>query len=113
MKATSVIDVVAVDAIVERNGNRYVPVGGIAHAGARGIAKVEIQVDGGGWQPATLRPPLSDTTWVIWRYEWPFQAGNHVFSVRCTDGDGASQIIDAHDPFPSGATGIDSLSASL
>ena len=113
MKATSVIDVVAVDGIVERNGDRYVPVGGIAHAGARGISKVEIQVDGGDWQPATLRPPLSDTTWVIWRYEWPFQTGNHVFSVRCTDGDGAPQSTDPHDPFPSGATGINSSSAGL
>ena len=29
-----------------------VPVGGIAHAGARGISKVEVQVDEGEWQTA-------------------------------------------------------------
>jgi DMSO/TMAO reductase YedYZ molybdopterin-dependent catalytic subunit len=111
MKATSVVDVVAVDEIVERDGNSFVPVGGIAHAGARGISRVEVQVDDRGWQDATLRPPLSETTWVIWRYEWPFEAGAHVFRVRCTDGAGAPQITESHDPFPSGASGIHSFSA--
>ena len=60
-----------------------VPIGGIAHAGARGISKVELQVDNGPWEPALLRKALSDLTWVIWRYEWPFQNGNHAFTVRC------------------------------
>ncbi len=113
MKATSVVDVVAVDRIVERNGSLVVPVGGIAHAGARGISRVEIQVDDGDWQNATLRPALSDTTWVIWRYEWPFQAGKHVFRVRCTDGEGNPQITEPQGTFPSGATGIHSSSARL
>ncbi|MBU2601731.1 MAG: molybdopterin-dependent oxidoreductase [Actinobacteria bacterium] len=113
MKVTSVIDVVAVDGIIERDGGRFVPVGGIAHAGARSISRVEVQVDDGEWQEATLRPPLSDTTWVIWRYEWPFQPGEHVFRVRCNDGGGAPQITERQGTFPSGATGIDSLSAEL
>ena len=113
MKATSVVDIVAVDGIVERDGSRFVPVGGIAHAGARGISRVEVQVDDGPWQDATLRPPLSETTWVIWRYEWPFEAGRHVFRVRCTDGAGAPQITESHDPFPSGATGIHSYVGRL
>ncbi len=34
---------------------KLVPIGGIAHAGARGISKVEVQVDGGPWQRAELR----------------------------------------------------------
>jgi DMSO/TMAO reductase YedYZ molybdopterin-dependent catalytic subunit len=112
MKATSVIDVVAVDSVIERDGERLVPVGGIAHAGARGISRVEVQVDEGDWQDATLREPLSDTTWVIWRYEWPFQTGEHEFRVRCTDGSGAAQIVEDHRPFPSGASGIHSRRAS-
>jgi DMSO/TMAO reductase YedYZ molybdopterin-dependent catalytic subunit len=112
MKATSVIDVVAIDGVIDRGGERFVPVGGIAHAGARGISRVEVQVDEGDWQDATLREPLSDTTWVIWRYEWPFQAGEHTFRVRCTDGSGAAQIVEDHRPFPSGASGIHSVQAS-
>ena len=57
MKATSVIDVVAVDGIVERNGDRYIQRRDRPR-GCRHI-QVEIEVDGGDWQPATLRPPLS------------------------------------------------------
>ena len=54
VKATSVIDTVAVDNIVERDGQMLVPVGGIAFAGARGISKVEVQVDSGPWEEAML-----------------------------------------------------------
>jgi hypothetical protein len=39
--------------------HKLVPIGGIAHAGARGISKVEVQVDGGPWEQAELRTPLS------------------------------------------------------
>ena len=63
-------------------------IGGIAHAGARGISKVELQVDDGPWQEAALRTPLSRLTWAIWRYEWPFQQGKHTFTVRCYEGNG-------------------------
>ncbi len=55
MKTTSVVDTVATDALASAGGQTYVPVGGIAHAGDRGISKVEVQVDGGPWEPAELR----------------------------------------------------------
>ncbi len=106
MKATSVIDTVAVNDVYEQNGQQLVPIGGIAHAGARGISKVEVQVDGGDWVRAELRTPLSQTTWVIWRYDWPFAAGEHTFAVRCYDGAGVMQDDRRSDPHPSGATGI-------
>jgi len=106
MKATSVIDTVAVESSINRNGQTLVPIGGIAHAGARGISRVEVRVDDGAWIPAALRTPLSDLTWVIWRYDWPLQTGNHLFSVRCVDGAGAAQIETPQEPHPSGASGI-------
>lgn len=107
MRATSVIDTVAVDTVAaDGSGRRLVPIGGIAHAGARGIARVEVQVDGGPWQPARLREPLSETTWVIWRYDWPFEPGTHTLAVRCIDGEGAAQIVEPAPPQPSGATGL-------
>jgi DMSO/TMAO reductase YedYZ molybdopterin-dependent catalytic subunit len=109
MKATSVIDTVAVDMmIVQADESTLVPIGGIAHAGARGVTKVEVQVDGGEWREAKLRTPLSDLTWVIWRYDWPFQKGRHTFTVRCYDGDGAPQIVEETPPAPSGASGLHS-----
>jgi hypothetical protein len=107
MKATSVIDTVAVDmTVIHADQRMLVPIGGIAHAGARGISKVELQVDDGPWQTALLRTPLSDLTWVIWRYDWPFQHGKHSFTVRCYDGQGIPQIVLQAPPEPSGATGL-------
>lgn len=113
VKTTSVIDSVAVNAIIGEGDQQRVPVGGIAFAGARGISKVEVRVDGGPWQEATLRSPLSETTWVIWRYEWPFEAGDHTFEVRCAEGDGTPQIEEKHANRPSGATGIHSVEETI
>jgi hypothetical protein len=106
VRITSVIDTVAVDAAYEQGGATFIPVGGIAYAGDKRISKVEVQVDGGEWVEAELRDPISDTTWVIWRYDWPFAGGEHEFRVRCYDGDGTPQIERNEDSGPEGATGI-------
>lgn len=106
VKATSVIDTVAVDAVDESDQQRRVPIGGIAFSGARGISQVELRIDGGAWQAAELRSPLSETTWVIWRYQWPFAEGEHTFEVRCAEADGTPQIEQASEARPSGATGV-------
>ena len=106
VKATSVIDTVAVKEIYDSEGQTLVPIGGIAFAGGRGISKVEVRVDGGPWAEARLRTPLSETTWVIWRYDWPFAEGNHTFEVRCAEADGTPQIEEERGNRPSGATGL-------
>ena len=107
MKATSVIDTVVTDATIKNEkGQTLVPIGGIAHAGARGISKVEIKIDDNPWQEVELRTPLSDLTWVIWRYNWPFKSGSHTFTVRCYDGSHTPQIVTPSPPDPSGATGL-------
>jgi DMSO/TMAO reductase YedYZ molybdopterin-dependent catalytic subunit len=113
VKTTSVIDTVAVDAIADNGDQRLVPIGGIAYSGARGISQVQVRVDGGSWQDAQLRAPLSETTWVIWRYDWPFAAGEHTFEVRCFEGDGTPQITESSDARPDGATGIHNRTATL
>jgi DMSO/TMAO reductase YedYZ molybdopterin-dependent catalytic subunit len=113
MQTTSVVDSVATDALIDNNGNYLVPVGGIAHAGARGISKVEVKVDEGEWQEAQLRQPLSETTWVIWRFDWPFEEGRHTFAVRAYDGEGVMQDETRRGARPSGATGIMSRTATL
>ncbi len=108
IKATSVVDTVAVDSIIEDGDSKLIPVGGIAFAGARGVSKVEVRVDEKGeWREAKLRSPLSDVSWVIWRYDWPFSEGSHVFEVRCVESDGTPQIAErSSSPRPSGSTGI-------
>jgi DMSO/TMAO reductase YedYZ molybdopterin-dependent catalytic subunit len=109
----SVIDTVATEAIIGEGDEQLVPIGGIAYAGARGISKVEISVDNGEWVEVQLRSPLSPFTWVIWRYDWPFEAGQHTFSVRCYDADGAPQIESRRGPHPAGATGIHEVRVGL
>ena len=106
VKATSVIDTVATDDVVERDGQLLIPIGGIAFSGARGISSVEVKVNNGPWEQAQLRTPLSETTWVLWRYDWPFQKGKHTFAVRCAEADGTPQIEESRGNRPSGATGI-------
>ncbi len=112
-RTTSVIDTVATSELQHRGGRTFVPVGGIADAGARGVSRVQVQVDGGPWEDAELRQPLSQLTWVIWRYAWPWQEGQHIFAVRAYDGDGTLQTAASHDTYPSGATGIDTKSVNV
>ncbi len=113
VQTTSVIDTVSTNNIYsDDSGQMFVPVGGIAHAGDRGIARVEVRVDDREWQEAQLREPLSDRTWVIWRYDWPFAEGEHTFAVRAYEPapEGESDpILQPTDPSPArpdGATGI-------
>ena len=107
VRATSVIDTVAVGSVVEKDGQKFVPIGGIAYAGVREISKVEIQVyNRDEWYEAELRTPLSDASWVIWRVDWPFEEGNHDFEVRTVEADGTPQIEEFNPPRPSGATGL-------
>lgn len=105
MQTTSIIDAVTFE---EDNLGKTL-IGGIAHAGARGISKVEIQVDEGTWQESQLRKPaLSPLTWLQWRFEGNFNAGNHIARVRAYDGDGELQILEENTPHPDGATGVHS-----
>jgi hypothetical protein len=41
------------------------------------------------------------------------QKGKHIFTVRCFEGDGTSQIAQEAPPDPSGATGLDARSVML
>jgi DMSO/TMAO reductase YedYZ molybdopterin-dependent catalytic subunit len=82
-----------------------VTVAGVAWAQRRGIAAVEVSVDGGAWRPAELLPTASVDTWVQWRYSWAATRGSHSLAVRATDRTGAVQPEARVTPFPDGATG--------
>lgn len=88
-------------------------IAGIAFAGLRGIGSVEVQVNGGAWQPATLNvPPLANQTWVQWRAETT-QRGNLTVIVRATDGEGSPQITTDHKQFPDGASGLHRVTVTV
>jgi DMSO/TMAO reductase YedYZ molybdopterin-dependent catalytic subunit len=86
-------------------------VAGLAFAGNRGIQKVEISTDGGqNWHVATLQPPLSKDSWVLWNWQWtPLLPATYTLTVRATDGTGALQTSHKQGTVPNGATGYYSI----
>jgi DMSO/TMAO reductase YedYZ molybdopterin-dependent catalytic subunit len=80
---------------------------GVAFAGDRSISRVEISADNGTtWADAYVKPKLSETSWVVWAYNWtPTKAGKYTVRVRATDGAGNVQTSKRVDPYPNGATG--------
>ncbi len=85
-----------------------VPVAGVAWAPHRGIAAVEVNVDGGPWQRARLAAADGIDTWRQWVWNWDARPGLHTLQVRATDGTGAIQPSTRAQPFPNGASGWDS-----
>ena len=81
-----------------------VVVAGVAWAPDRGVAGVEVSIDG-AWRPATVSTPISDATWVQWRIDWDATAGDHELQVRATDGTGVVQTSSVSPPAPDGARG--------
>jgi len=90
-----------------------VTVAGVAWAQHTGVDKVEVRVDGGEWQPATLAETVSVDTWRQWSWGWDAPAGRHTISVRATDRTGAVQDESPRPPFPDGATGWDTIEVSV
>jgi DMSO/TMAO reductase YedYZ molybdopterin-dependent catalytic subunit len=90
-----------------------VTVAGVAWAQRRGIRSVEVRVDDGQWSTAELLPAPSADTWVQWRFPWKATAGPHSLTVRATDGTGAVQTGTRATPFPSGATGWQTISVTV
>lgn len=96
-----------------RVGAGKVAVAGVAWAQGRGIRGVEVRVDDRPWQKAELLPVPSSDTWVQWRYEWAATPGPHTLAVRATDGTGAVQPAERATPFPDGATGWHTVTATV
>ncbi len=80
------------------------PIAGIAWAPDRGIARVEVAVDG-VWAEARLSSPISGAAWVQWVHDWEATPGKHVITVRATDGTGVTQTDQRTRPAPDGARG--------
>lgn len=88
-------------------------IGGTAWAQTRGITKVEVQIDNGGWAEATLSAEASVITWRQWSYEWDATPGPHYIKVRATDGNGDVQTDQRAEPVPDGASGWQSVMVTV
>ncbi|MFB7653168.1 MULTISPECIES: molybdopterin-dependent oxidoreductase [unclassified Streptomyces] len=86
-----------------------VMVAGVAWAQHRGIDKVEIRVDDGPWQEATLAAEDSRDTWRQWSYAWKATKGGHTLTVRATDRTGEVQTEKRTKTVPDGASGWHSV----
>lgn len=89
------------------------PIAGVAWAPTRGVAKVEVQVDGEPWQTATLGDDGGAESWRQWVLYWEASPGEHTISVRATDGDGVLQDEQHRTPRPDGATGWHTIRVSV
>jgi DMSO/TMAO reductase YedYZ molybdopterin-dependent catalytic subunit len=85
-----------------------IAVAGVAWAPATGIAAVEVNVDNGPWQHATLAAADGLDTWRQWMWAWDAQPGLHTLQVRATDSKGVQQTSTRTNPVPNGASGWDS-----
>jgi DMSO/TMAO reductase YedYZ molybdopterin-dependent catalytic subunit len=82
-------------------------IGGVAWAQhQQGVDRVEVRVDGGGWQEARLGPSAGHDYWRQWYLPWTAEPGRHSLAVRTVDGEGDVQTAVRATPFPEGSSGI-------
>jgi DMSO/TMAO reductase YedYZ molybdopterin-dependent catalytic subunit len=60
-------------------------IGGFAWSGYAGIAMVEISVDGGDWEEASIVEEAGPRSWVRFEFPWSAEAGEHTLRSRATD----------------------------
>jgi len=82
-----------------------VMIAGVAWQQHVGIRGVQVRIDEGEWQDATLATAISDDTWVQWSLPWQAEKGDHVIQCRATSKTGETQTEVTAPPAPDGATG--------
>lgn len=85
-----------------------VTVFGYSFGDGRPIVKVEVRVDSGPWQPATIvwNLPADDMpswVWVLWTFDWAAVRGDRTLSARATYDDGTTQIEGRQFPYSGGS----------
>ena len=82
-----------------------VAVAGVAWAQTVGIDRVEVRIDDGDWQSATLSNPINSDTWVQWMMPWEATAGTHYVEVRAINKNGETQTEERTPIAPDGSSG--------
>ncbi|MFD0927350.1 molybdopterin-dependent oxidoreductase [Williamsia deligens] len=94
-------------------GRGRVQVAGVAWAQGRGIDRVQVRVDDGAWNTATVLAPDMLDAWRLWRWTWDAPPGAHTLTVRAFDGDGRQQSAVPAPPIPDGASGLHTISVTV
>jgi DMSO/TMAO reductase YedYZ molybdopterin-dependent catalytic subunit len=89
-----------------------VTLAGVAWAQNKGIAAVEVGVDG-VWRQATLAAQDTADTWRQWYLRWNATPGTHTVQVRATDHTGYTQTPSRHGMEPNGATGYHTVQVTV
>ena len=90
-----------------------IPVAGVAWAQHKGIAAVEVRVNGGPWYQARLAAVPGIDTWRQWVWEWQATPGNYLLEARATDATGYTQTALQAQPPPNGASGYPSAEVTV
>ena len=110
IKTSARIDVP--DSFAQVKSGTRVPIAGVAWSQDRGIRTVEVRVDGGPWQEATLADADNIDTWRQWVWMWQATNGNHTIEVRATDDTGYTQTQKRTPIAPNGSTGWHSVNVT-
>jgi DMSO/TMAO reductase YedYZ molybdopterin-dependent catalytic subunit len=110
IKTESRIDVPAAGASLAPG---RIPVAGVAWAQHKGIAAVEIRLNGGPWHEARLAAVPGIDTWRQWVWEWPASPGNYLIEARATDVTGYTQSAAQVQTIPNGASGYPSAEVTV
>ncbi|MEI7779995.1 MAG: molybdopterin-dependent oxidoreductase [Actinomycetes bacterium] len=70
-----------------------------------GVGGVEVQIDTGPWQPATLAAGMGTDAWRLWTLSWNATPGQHRLTVRMIDPGGAVQSGNTFGVFPGPSSG--------
>ncbi|MBC7519163.1 MAG: molybdopterin-dependent oxidoreductase [Microbacteriaceae bacterium] len=88
-------------------------IAGVAWAQHTGISRVEVRVDDGAWQEATLANRVTPDAWLQWSYDWAATSGMHRVTVRAVDSNGRTQTAAEAPPAPDGSTGVHGISVRV
>jgi DMSO/TMAO reductase YedYZ molybdopterin-dependent catalytic subunit len=102
IKMSSRIDTPRVD---KQIGAGPAKIAGVAWAQTVGIERVEVSIDNGDWQAATLSTPVNADTWVQWFVDWTATTGTHYVAVRAVDKAGNTQLEERAPIAPNGSAG--------
>lgn len=102
IKMSSRIDTPRVD---KQIGAGPAKIAGVAWAQTVGIERVEVSIDNGDWQAATLSTPINADTWVQWFVDWTATTGTHYVAVRAVDKAGNTQLEERAPIAPNGSAG--------